>query len=232
MPRASPQGCIQPQFAGNITLAGDWRRQTHLHTSHGPRGCCRGGLPLLIVVFQPSVCLFSPISPNHRRRDGTPEGRLPLGWRTGIHRFPDKSGATQSGIKPAAVYAFTRATTNEGLPGADGLEFNNVYARDCDKCGIVTNESYEIYNDNVFLGNTLRGSVNGQMVDGAPTLYRGAFSTTITSIRVGPDQWRVLNLSIEASARFQALHELSHLVISGSDTAAEIAANNWALERM
>lgn len=120
MPRASPQGCIQPQFAGNITLAGDWRRQTHLHTSHGPRGCCRGGLPLLIVVFQPSVCLFSPISPNHRRRDGTPEGRLPLGWRTGIHRFPDKSGATQSGIKPAAVYAFTRATTRVRPAQGDG----------------------------------------------------------------------------------------------------------------
>jgi hypothetical protein len=77
MPRALCQGCKSPQSIGNIDLAGGWRRQTYLHTSHGPRGRHRGG-PSPPYSSYPAFSLSNPASSDKSMVSSAHHGNPPV----------------------------------------------------------------------------------------------------------------------------------------------------------
>jgi len=78
-------------------------------------------------------------------------------------------------------------------------------------------------------GMKLGGSISGEIVNGIPTLYRQAFSTVFTEIKLSNTKWVSVEYSALQSARFSAMHEVGHII---NPKYSEVKVNKWAYERM
>jgi len=119
---------------------------------------------------------------------------------------------------------------NKGVEGAELLDFQNVYAVGSGENGtwVYTTKNFDIFEETMTpFGEPIKGSLLGVVINGKPTLFRNAFSETVTHFRNSKGEFVETRYNQTQSARFMALHEIGHII---NPSFTETQTNDWSEE--